>query len=148
VQMHISENKRDKIAFQSLTKKQKDINVGIDLGTTIDIAALDLGGNLVYFASVRLFSPADLIRKIANLGKPLILVFNKAEMPFGVGKIRCSFSVIALNSKKDILIKDKCILTRDHNFKNNRKCDLLSTAMCVYRTYKNEFESILKRAKP
>jgi predicted RNase H-like nuclease (RuvC/YqgF family) len=53
----------------------------------------------------RLFSSADLIPKIENLGKPHIIASNKVEMPIGVEKIRCFFSVITWNLKNDKLIK-------------------------------------------
>lgn len=144
--MCIPERKHDKIAFQPLTKKQKDMIVGIDSRTTIDIADLDLGGNFVYLANTRLFSSADLNREIANLEKPPIIASNKAEMPFGVKKILCSFSAITWDLKKDGLIKDKRIFTRDHNFKNDHERDSLSEAMRAYRIYKNRFESIIKRS--
>ncbi|MDE2442988.1 MAG: DUF460 domain-containing protein [Methanocorpusculum sp.] len=145
-QIRITGRRRDKIAFQPLTKKPRYLIVGIDPGTTIGIAALDLDGNLVYLASTRLFSAADLTREIAELGKPLIIASDKAEMPFGVEKIRRAFSAVAWNPKKDILIKEKYVLAAGHDFKNDHERDSLSAAVYAYRTYKNKFESILKRA--
>jgi predicted RNase H-like nuclease (RuvC/YqgF family) len=44
------------------------------------------------------------------------------------------------------LIKEKYVLTKDHNFKNNHERDSLSAAVYAYRIYKNKFERILKRA--
>jgi len=145
-QTRIAGRRRDKIAFQPLTKKPRYLIVGIDPGTTIGIAALDLDGNLVYLASTRLFSAADMTREIAALGKPLIIASDKAEMPFGVEKIRRAFSAVAWNPKKDILIKEKYVLAAGHDFKNDHERDALSAALYAYRTYKNKFESILKRA--
>lgn len=146
VQIRIAGRRRDKIAFQPLTKKPRYLIVGIDPGTTIGIAALDLDGTLIYLASTRLFSAADLTREIATLGKPLIIASDKAEMPFGVEKIRRAFSAIAWNPKKDILIKEKYALAAGYDFKNDHERDSLSAALYAYRTYKNKFESILKRA--
>lgn len=145
-QIRIAGRRRDKIAFQPLTKKPRYLIVGIDPGTTIGIAALDLDGNLVYLASTRLFSAADLIAEIASLGKPLIIASDKAEMPFGVEKIRRAFSAIAWNPKKDILIREKYVLAAGCDFKNDHERDSLSAAIYAYRTYKNKFESILRRA--
>ena len=145
-QIRIAGRRRDKITFQPLTKKPRYLIVGIDPGTTIGIAALDLDGNLVYLASTRLFSAADLTREIAALGKPLIIASDKAEMPFGVEKIRRAFSAVAWNPKKDILIKEKYVLAAGRDFKNDHERDSLSAAVYAYRTYKNKFESILKRA--
>ncbi|HJK78516.1 MAG TPA: DUF460 domain-containing protein [Methanocorpusculum sp.] len=145
-QIRIAGRRRDKIAFQPLTKKPRYLIVGIDPGTTIGIAALDLDGNLVYLASTRLFSAADLTREIADLGKPLIIASDKAEMPFGVEKIRRAFSAVAWNPKKDILIKEKYVLAAGREFKNDHERDALSAAVYAYRTYRNKFESILKRA--
>ncbi|MDR0439052.1 MAG: DUF460 domain-containing protein [Methanocalculaceae archaeon] len=70
-------------------------------GTTIGIAVLDFGGNLVYLASTRLFSAADLIREIISLGRSLIIAFDKAEMPFGVEKFDVPF-LRSLGIKKRI----------------------------------------------
>ncbi|MCQ2355529.1 MAG: DUF460 domain-containing protein, partial [Methanocorpusculum sp.] len=145
-QIRVAGRRCDKIAFLPLTKKPRYLIVGIDPGTTIGIAALDLDGNLVYLASTRLFSAADLTREIAALGKPLIIASDKAEMPFGVEKIRRAFSAVAWNPKKDILIKEKYVLAAGRDFKNDHERDSLSAAVYAYRTYKNKFESILKRA--
>jgi predicted RNase H-like nuclease (RuvC/YqgF family) len=146
VRIRIAGRKRNKIAFQPLKKKSKYLIIGIDPGTTVGVAALDLDGNLVYLASTRLSSAPALIREIANLGKPLIVASDKSEMPFGVEKIRRAFSAISWIPKKDILIKEKCILATNYFFKNDHERDSLSAAVYAYRTYKNKFESILKRA--
>ena len=65
--------RRDKIAFQPLTKKPRYLIVGIDPRTTIGIAVLDLDGTLIHLSITRLFSASDLTREIAHLGKPLIV---------------------------------------------------------------------------
>lgn len=128
-QIRIAGRRRNKIAFQPLTKKTRYLIVGIDPGTTFGIAALDLDGNPVYLASTRLFSAAD-----------------KAEMPFGVEKIRRAFSAVARNPKKDILIREKYVLAVGSDFKKDHERDSLSAAMYAYQAYKNKFESILRRA--
>lgn len=145
-QIRIAGQRRDKIAFQPLTKKPRYLIVGIDPGTTIGIAVLDLDGTLIHLASTRLFSASDLTREIAQMGKPLIVASDKAEMPFGVEKIRRAFAAVAWNPKKDILIKEKYVLAAGHDFKNDHERDSLAAAVYAYRTYKNKFESILRRA--
>ena len=144
--IRIEGRKREKVSFVPLTKKPKYLIVGIDPGTTIGVAALDLEGNLVHLASTRLFGAADLIAEIADIGKPLIIASDKAEMPFGVEKIRRAFSAVAWNPKKDILIREKYLLAAGHEFKNDHERDSLSAAVYAYRTYKSRFENILRRA--
>ncbi|MDU9375973.1 hypothetical protein McpSp1_05570 [Methanocorpusculaceae archaeon Sp1] len=145
-QIRVSGRRREKLEFRQLTRKSKYLILGIDPGTTIGVAALDLDGNLVYLASTRLFSAADLVSEIAGLGRPLVIASDKAEMPFGVEKIRRAFSAVAWSPKKDILVKEKYTLAGGHDFKNDHERDALSAAMYAYRTYKNKFESILRRA--
>ncbi|MDV0442835.1 DUF460 domain-containing protein [Methanorbis rubei] len=145
-QIRVNGRRREKLEFRQLTRKSKHLIVGIDPGTTIGVAALDLDGNLVYLASTRLFSAADLVAEIAGLGKPLVIASDKAEMPFGVEKIRRAFSAVAWSPKKDILVKEKYALASGYDFKNDHERDALSAAMYAYRTYKNKFDSILRRA--
>jgi predicted RNase H-like nuclease (RuvC/YqgF family) len=146
VQIRIAGHERDEIALQPLKKKSRYLIVGIDPGTTVGIAAPDLDGNLVYLASTRFPSTAVLIREIANLGKQLVVASDKSEMPFGVEKIRRAFSATSWFPKKDILIKEKCVLATNYDFKNDHERDSFSAAVYTSRTCKNRFESILKRA--
>ncbi len=129
-QIRVAGKRREKLEFRQLTRKSKYLIVGIDPGTTIGIAALDLDGTLIYLASTRLFSAADLVSEIAGLGKPLVIASDKAEMPFGVEKIRRAFSAAAWNPKKDILVKEKYVLAAGHDFKNDHERD----ALYAYRT--------------
>lgn len=147
-QIRVLERKKERIEFQPLTKKPVYLIVGIDPGTTIGVAALDLEGNLVYLKSTRLFSAADLIFEIAKLGHPVIVASDKAEMPFGVEKIRRAFSAASWTPKKDILIKEKYQITEGKDFKNDHERDSLAAALYAYKSYKNKFDSILKRAPP
>lgn len=145
-QVRVAGRRRAKIEFRAFAKKPRHVIVGVDPGTTIGVAALDLVGNLVYLASTRLFGAGDLIAEISRIGKPLIIASDRAEMPFGVEKIRRAFSAVAWNPKKDILIKEKYTLLAGHDFKNDHERDALSAAMYAYRSYKNKFGSILRRA--
>lgn len=145
-QVRVAGRRREKIEFRALARKPRHVIVGIDPGTTIGVAALDLEGNLVYLASTRLFGAAELIAEISRVGGPLIVASDKAEMPFGVEKIRRAFSAVAWNPKKDILIKEKYVLAAGHDFANDHERDALSAAMYAYRSYKNKFGSVLRRA--
>jgi predicted RNase H-like nuclease (RuvC/YqgF family) len=146
VQIRIVGHERDEISLQPLKKISRDLIVGIDPGTTVGIVTLDLDGNLVYLASTRFSSAAVLIREIANLGKQLVVASDKSEMPFGVENIRRAFSASSWIPMKSILIKEKCVLATNFDFKNDHERDSFSAAVYASRTCKNRFESILKRA--
>lgn len=140
--------RKDKIEFVPLSKKPNYIIVGVDPGTTVGLAALDLDGNLVYLSSIRALAPNDAVSEIRGIGKPVMVATDKAEMPFGAEKIRRAFSAVAWTPKKDVAVKEKYETVAGYEFKDDHERDSLSAALMAYAALSSRFESVARRIPP
>ncbi len=148
VQVRISGKKLDRIRFRPLSGKPKYLIVGIDPGTTTAIAALDLEGNLLHLSSSRQMSMSDVTEVLYKIGKPLIIASDVHEMPYSVEKVRRAFNGVAYTPRQDVSVETKLELAAPHPYRNDHERDALSAALDAYRSYKNKFQSILKRVPP
>ena len=148
VQVRISGKKLDRIRFRPLSGKPKYLIVGIDPGTTTAIAALDLEGNLIHLSSSRQMSMSDVSEVLYKIGKPLIIASDVHEMPYSVEKVRRAFNGVAYTPRQDMSVETKLELASPHRYGNDHERDALSAALEAHRSYKNKFQSILKRIPP
>ncbi len=148
VQVRISGKKMERIQFRPLSAKPRYIIVGIDPGTTTAVAALDLDGNLLHLQSSRQMSLSDVTESLYKVGKPLIIASDVHEMPFSVEKIRRAFKAVAHTPRQDVSVETKLELTSPYPYGNDHERDALSAALDAFRSYKNKFQSILKRVPP
>ena len=148
VRIHVSGTRSENPEFIPLKAKPPYLIVGIDPGTTVGIAALDLDGDLVHLSSSRALGQAEIISAILAAGRPVLIATDKAEMPFAVEKVRRAFSAAAWTPGKDVLIKEKYELAEGYDFANDHERDALSAAVSAYRSYANKFDSVLKRVPP
>ncbi len=66
---------------------RKALIVGVDPGNTSAVAALNLDGEMELLESKKEFSRAQIIQKIVETGKPVIIASDRSEMPSTVRKI-------------------------------------------------------------
>lgn len=148
VQVRVAGKKLERIRFRPLSGKPRHLIVGIDPGTTTAIAVLDLDGNLVNLTSSRQMSMSDVIEFLYKIGKPLIIASDVHDMPFSVEKIRRAFNGVAYSPKQDMSVGTKLELASPHSYQNDHERDALAAALEAFRSYKNKFQSILKRVPP
>ncbi|MGA2120476.1 MAG: DUF460 domain-containing protein [Methanoregula sp.] len=148
VQVRISGKRLERIRFRPLSAKPRYLIVGIDPGTTMAVAALDLDGNLLHLASSRQMNMSDVIESLYKVGKPLIIASDVEEMPFTVEKIRRAFSAIAFTPKQDTSVETKMELAAPFAYANDHERDALSAALDAYRQYRHRFQNLLKRIPP
>lgn len=148
VQVQITQQRLERIRFVPQTSKPGYLIAGIDPGTTMAIALLNLDGEPVHLSSSRVTSVADAIAEIMVHGRPLIIATDKKEMPGTVEKIRRSFNAVPFIPKSDILVPDKYELATGSGYRNDHERDAYAAAMVAYRHYKNKFASLSKRLPP
>ena len=68
-------------------KDRKPLIVGIDPGNTSAVAALNLDGELELLESQKEFSRPEIIQRIVETGKPVVVASDRSEMPSTVRKI-------------------------------------------------------------
>ncbi len=82
VQVSVTSVEKQKIEFIPLERKGREhIIVGVDPGTTIGIAALNLDGELVGLVSSRMMSVPDIVSYIREKGKPVVVATDVVPPP-------------------------------------------------------------------
>jgi hypothetical protein len=140
---------RDQIRYVPL--KQKKLRrrftiVGIDPGTTVGIAILSLDGDLLYLKSFRGIAPDKVVKLIAEYGKPALIASDVTPMPISVEKIRRSFNAVPASPGIEVSAEEKIALGKTFGYSNDHERDALTAALLTYRSYKNIFTRIEKKA--
>ena len=147
VQVTVRSVERDKIQYLPLKKAGRQYTiVGIDPGTTVGVAILSLDGELLLSESIRGISHDQVVRMIAEYGKPAIVATDVYPTPSAVEKIRRSFNAVIWSPGGEIRAEDKIALARTFGYSNDHERDSLTAAIATYKSYKNVFSRIEKRA--
>ncbi len=149
-QVIVKSVERDKIRYVPL--KQKKLRrrftiVGIDPGTTVGIAILSLDGDLLYLKSFRGIAPDEVVKLIAEYGKPAVIASDVTPMPVSVEKIRRSFNAVPASPGIEISAEEKIALGKAFGYSNDHERDALTAALLTYKSYKNIFTRIEKKAQ-
>ncbi len=146
VQVNVKSIERDALVFKPITTKRRDyIIVGIDPGTTTAIAVLTLDGELRMLLSSRTISIPDVIEKIAEEGRPLIIASDVFPTPNTVEKIRRAFNAVLGTPEDIITTEDKIEFAKTYEYSNAHERDAIAAAVSVYRKNRNKFEQIKRK---
>jgi predicted RNase H-like nuclease (RuvC/YqgF family) len=146
-QVTVKSVEREKIKYIPLKKtKRKFTIVGIDPGTTVGIAILSLEGDLLFSKSFRGMSHDDVVKTIAEYGKPAVVATDVTPTPAAVEKIRRSFNAVIGAPGAQMLSEEKISLARPFGYANDHERDALAAALYTFKSYKNMFSRIEKRA--
>jgi hypothetical protein len=147
VQVTVKSVERDKIKYLPIKKKgRKHTIVGIDPGTTVGIAVLSLEGELLLLRSIRGISHDEVVKLIAEYGKPAVVATDVFPTPAAVEKIRRSFNAVLGTPGGEMRAEDKIALARPLGYSNDHERDSLAAALTTYKNYKNVFSRVEKRA--
>ncbi|MGB2728063.1 MAG: DUF460 domain-containing protein [Halobacteriota archaeon] len=121
--------------------------VGIDPGTTIGVAMLDLEGKPIEVFSSKNYSVSDAIARIIALGKPLIVASDVTPMPSMVKKISSVFSSPVHELDESLSTEEKVALTKGegYEYKNVHERDALAACVNAFRGYKKKFSKVQKK---
>ncbi len=148
VQVRISGKRLERIQFRPLTTRPRYLIVGIDPGTTVGIAALDLNGELMKVHSSRQMNMSDVIEFLYEIGKPIIIATDVSPMPFSVEKIRRAFQAVPYIPRQDISVETKYELAGKFGYANDHERDALTAAIEASRFWRHKFTNIFKRVPP
>jgi hypothetical protein len=146
VQVTVKSVERDKIKYLPLKKKTRKYTiVGIDPGTTVGIAILSLEGELLLSRSIRGISHDEVVKLIAEYGKPAVVATDVFPTPAAVEKIRRSFNAVLGTPGGEMRAEEKIALARTFGYSNDHERDSLAAALTTYKNYKNVFSRVEKR---
>ncbi|MEA1994178.1 MAG: DUF460 domain-containing protein [Euryarchaeota archaeon] len=120
----------------------KNLIVGVDPGTTVGIAILNLEGSIVDISSYKNFSVNDIVEYLLRFGMPVILATDVSDMHQTVEKVASSFECRTFTPQSSLSIKEKNELTREYSLHNDHERDALASALKAYAHYKTKFENI------
>ena len=145
VQVTVEAVEKDKIEFIPIRKQKNYLIVGIDPGTTVGVALIDLNGNVIAIRSKKSWSYSDVVDFILSHGKPVVIATDKKTVPDYVNKLKASFNCILYSPKEDLPVEKKKNLVSSYKILNDHERDALAAAMDAYNSYKNKLKNIEKR---
>lgn len=147
VQVTVKSVEREKIKFLPIKRPGRRYTiVGVDPGTTVGIAIFSLEGELLLARSIRGISHDEVVRLIAEYGKPAIIATDVTPVPAAVEKVRRSFNAVLGSPGGELRAEDKIALARPFNYSNDHERDALAAALVTYKNYKNIFSRVEKKA--
>ncbi|MFH2028312.1 MAG: DUF460 domain-containing protein [Nanoarchaeota archaeon] len=115
--------------------------VGVDPGTTMGYAVLDIECNLVEAGSGKNMDMGILISKLISLGKPLIIAGDKKKNPDFVERLAVKLGARLIGPDYDLKVIEKRDLTRDFKTANQHETDALASAVFAFK----KISSLIKK---
>ena len=115
--------------------------IGVDPGSTSAVAGIDLEGELELLESGKNFPPHEIIEKIVEAGKPVVVTSDKAKMPSKVDKIASSMGAETYVPDEDLDQEKKKELGRGDN---SHEKDAVASAINAYNNMQREIRKIEK----
>ena len=107
--------------------------VGIDPGTTLAYAILDLDGNVIKVKSSKSLNIDSLTANIFYFGKPLIVATDVIPVPKLVEKFASQTGSKIIGPKQNFKVFQKKELTKHYGFKNDHERDALAAAIFAFK---------------
>ena len=127
--------------------RRKYTIVGIDPGTTVGIAMIDLNEKTVDVFSAKNYSISDAIARIESHGTPLIVASDVTPTPAMVKKIGSMFAAPVHDLVESLSTEEKIALTKGegYEYKNAHERDALAACVNAFKRYKKKFAQVQKK---
>ncbi len=130
--------------------RRKYTFVGIDPGTTVGVAIIDLDGKPIEVFSSKNYSFSDMIERIISRGKPLIVASDVTPTPSTVKRISRIFSSTVHELAGSLSTEEKVALTKGKGYKYNNVHERDALAACVnaFQRYKKKLSQVDRKTPP
>jgi len=119
------------MAYSHSPARRKYTLVGVDPGTTVGVAIIDLEGNPIEVFSAKNYSCSDVVERIIAHGNPLIVASDVTPTPSTVKRISRIFSSPVHELDKSLSTEEKIALTKGRGYKYNNVHERDALAACV-----------------
>ncbi len=119
--------------------------MGIDPGTTVGLAFLDLDGNVLGVKSARSLSIDDIITEISAIGKAAVVATDKATTPPVANKVASILGARLFTPKSDLPVEKKRELASRWRTRNDHERDALAAAVYAYYKFQNKLRRVEKQ---
>jgi len=116
-----------------LQMERMPIIAGIDPGSTVGYAVLDIGGKLILVGSERHLTLNNLISRIIEFGDVIIVGTDKKSLPYFVSQFATKLGARIICPKKDMFVSEKRIATSPFVTRNYHEMDALAAALYAYK---------------
>ena len=106
---------------------------GIDPGTTVGWALLNLKGEIVAVGSQKELDLDSLIAKFTEFGKVIIVGSDKSKVPSFVQETATKLGAKFVGPAQDVRVNEKRLLTVPYSFNNSHEMDALASALLAFR---------------
>ncbi len=121
---------------------EKQLIVGIDPGTSVGLAFLDIDGVVLNVKSSRNFAIEDIIMEIAAAGRAAVVATDKAISPPVVTKVASIMGARLFTPDYDLLVEKKRELAGRWPTQNDHERDSLAAAVYAYYNFQNKIRRI------
>ncbi|MBI3035719.1 DUF460 domain-containing protein [Candidatus Woesearchaeota archaeon] len=131
-------------------EKRKLLIVGIDPGTTIGYAVLDIEGNLIHLSSSKQLDLSQLISKTMEFGKAVLVGTDKANVPRLVHMFATKLGARVVSPQEDLKVDEKKKVTCIFDVGDEHQGDALASALFAHRETKallDKIDSFVEYAK-
>ncbi|RLG21376.1 hypothetical protein DRN74_02325 [Candidatus Micrarchaeota archaeon] len=119
--------------------------VGVDPGSTVAIAYLDLDGKLLALESGKNISINEMAARIERKGRMLILATDKKQLPSTLKKLSALFSCKVYSPPESLSRQEKIELVKGYPVTNVHERDALASALKAYKHFKAKLMNLKKR---
>lgn len=116
--------------------------VGVDPGTTVGLAFLNVFGKLLKLESSKELPVNEVVKRISAAGEPLIVASDKSPLPETIKKIAASCSCRVWYPSESLSKDEKNTLVRAYSVQNNHEADALAAALKAYGAYSAKLRQI------
>ncbi|MEM4245203.1 MAG: DUF460 domain-containing protein [Candidatus Nanoarchaeia archaeon] len=120
---------------------------GIDPGTTLGYALLDLQGNVVKINSSKQLEMSSLILEMIKEGRVIIVGTDKGKTPKFVEKLASKIGAKIIKPEEDIKSEEKRELTKGYDFSNEHERDALASAIFAFKRVRSLVRKVDEYAK-
>jgi predicted RNase H-like nuclease (RuvC/YqgF family) len=131
-----------------VSKRLPKTIVGFDPGTTAGLAVLNLNGELLLLKSLRHWSRSSIILEALNVGDPVLIATDRAEVPRAVRELAQSLNLTVFETGKEETLEDKASVINEYASKrgvtigDEHQASALYAALKAYNSFKNDFKNI------
>lgn len=118
---------------------------GVDPGSTVGLAFLDLEGRVIDVESGKNLSVSDIIWEIGQKGDLLILAADRFPLPHTVKKISAAFNCKVYHPDESFTKLEKGELTKGYRNLNSHERDALAAALKAYNFFSHKLRQIRKQ---
>ena len=127
--------------------------VGIDPGTTVGFALLDVSGNILQVTSGKQWTFELLLKEIVSHGRVLLVGTDKAKVPELVSRFATKVGARVVKPKEDLRIEEKRRMTnvvlgsRKPVARDSHQLDAVASALLAQQQYTSLFDKIEKQCR-